>query len=281
MDKNTTKIRKILGLGNKDLGIVTITPDMAQELLAFNTNNRPRQMNYEREYAEDMLENKFHISESVIGFNDGVLTNGQTRLQACIASGREFETIVYLKLVQNIHMDTGKGRSDVDNIRLNKAVSEYIDDNASSIKTVKALIRTCKSKPRVRVEEIVQFCKDNSEAINKASEFGLLNLTGGKKYVFKVEIAAGFLAAAINGVAMEDLAHVREIITYGRSTDERDIVVLSFRDNIHTLCGNGGAASGSVRKQLYYGTQHAIYSYVNNTKAKVSKLDSEYYPIVA
>lgn len=280
MDKNTVKIRKILGMGNKDLAVVIITPDMAQELLAFNTNNRPRQKNYEKEYAEDMIEDKFGISESVIGFNDGVLTNGQTRLQACVASGKPFETIVYLKLAQNIHMDTGKGRSDVDNIRLNKAVSDYIDDNANSIKTVKALIRTSQSKPRVRVEEVVEFCKDHAEAINKSSEFGLLNLTGGRKYVFKVEIAAGFLAAAINGVSMEDLAHVREIITYGRSEDDRDIVILNFRDQILILCGNGGAASGSVRKQLYYGTQHAIYSYVNNTKAKVSKLDSEYYPVL-
>lgn len=278
MESKVQDIRKILGIDTEcNLAEVVITPKMARELIKYNTNNRIRQKQREKEYIADMKENKFVVAESMIGFNAaGELTNGQSRLYACIESNKEFTAVVYMKLEQNIHMDTGRTRKTVDNIKLSGALKNICNDNSNSIMTVKALLRVSKSSSRVRDEEVVDFCKKHAKIIDKTYELGLLSLNGGKKAVFKVEIAAALLSAAINGVDMDTLVHIRNMLTEGMSVDNRDKIILNYREKAFELYGSN---SGSVRKQLYFGAQHMIYVYTNKMKTTSIKMDSEYYPI--
>ena len=279
MTKFVREIRDILGM-EEDINLkqVRITPDMASELLKFNTHNRTRQKAREKEYAKDMEEGKFGLQESMITFDEnGILTNGQTRLHACVLAKKEFSTTVFIGLEQNLHMDTGKSRNSVDNIQLSGVLHGVIEDNANSIKTVKALLRLSQHQSRVRDEEVIDFCKKYSKYITDADNLGLLNLTGGKKFLFKAEIAASFLAATINGVSLTDLAHIRTILTDGRSVDDRDRVIQNFRDKVLEI---GMSSSGTVKKQIYYGTQHVIYCYTNRKKTTTVRTESEYYPII-
>lgn len=278
MTSKTQDIRRILGINAEcDLAEVVITPEMARELIKYNTKNRSRQKQREKEYIADMKENKFAVAESVIGFNKiGELTNGQSRLHACIESNEAFTAIVYMKLEQNIHLDTGRTRKTVDNIQLAEALKGICNDNSNSIMTVKSLLRVSRSAPRVRDEEVVDFCKKHAEIIDRAYEFGLLNLSGGKKAVFKVEIAAALLSAAINGVDIDTLVHIRNMLTEGMSVDKRDKIILNYREKAFELYGSN---SGSVRKQMYLGAQHMIYVYVNKMRTTSVKMDSEYYPV--
>lgn len=276
MDKQK-EIKKILGTSS-NLCKVTITPDMARELLKYNTENRTRNKAREKEYIQDMKEGKFCLSESMIGFNKhGVLTNGQSRLYACVESGFSFQSVVSLELEQNIHMDTGRGRTTVDNIKLSKALKDICNDHPSTIKTVKTMLRTANNAARVRDEAVIDFCKEHAEILDKSLELGLLNLNGGKRAVFRSEIAAGFLAAAINNVDLDDLVYIRGVLTEGCSIKDKDKIILSFRDKALEL---SSYHSGSARKQLYNGVQHTIYVYTNNKKNKVVKTDSEYYPVI-
>lgn len=279
MTTKTQDIRKILGIPmDCDLAEIVITPEMARELLKYNTNNRARNKQREKEYIDDMKEDKFIVAESMVGFNKaGELTNGQGRLYACVESKKAFTAIVYMKLEQSIHMDTGRARKTVDNIKLSGALKNICNDSSNSIMTVKALLRVSRSAPRVRDEEVVNFCKKHAKIIDKAYELGLLNINGGKKAVFKVEIAAALLAAAINGVDMDTLVHVRNILTDGMSIDSKDKIILNYREKAFELYGNN---SGSVRKQLYFGAQHMIYVYENKMRTTSIKMDSEYYPIL-
>jgi len=278
MSSKLNEIRKILGLKpDCSLAEVVITPTMAKELVKFNTKNRARQKAREKEYTADMREGKFAVSESMLGFNsEGELTNGQGRLYSCIESNTSFTSVVYLKLEQNIHMDTGRTRTTVDNLQLAEALVGICNDNANTIKSVKTLLRVGRGASRVRDEEVVDYCKKHAATIDKAYELGLLNLTGGKNAVFKAEIAAALLVAAINGVDFNKLVHIRNILTTGMSVANSDKVILNYRDKAFELYGNN---SGSVRKQLYLGLQHTIYCYVNNMKNTKIVVDSEYYPL--
>lgn len=271
MTTKTQDIRKILGATmDCNLAELVITPEMARELLKYNTNNRARNKQREKEYIEDMKEDKFIAAESMIYFNKaGELTNGQCRLYACVESKKAFTAVVY--------MNTGRTRKTVDNIKLSGALKDTCNDNSNSIMTVKALLRVSRSTPRVRDEEVINFCKKHAKIIDKAYELGLLNINGGKKAVFKVEIAAALLAAAINGVDMNTLVHVRNILTDGMSIDNKDKIILNYREKAFELYGSN---SGSVRKQLYFGAQHMIYVYENKMRTTSIKMDSEYYTIL-
>lgn len=279
MANQLQQIRSLLGMStNCNLKQVTITPDIATELLKFNTHNRPRQKKREKEYAADMKEGKFGLQESMISFDSsGVLTNGQTRLYACIMASTNFNTTVYIGLEQNLHMDTGKARNTVDNIQLSGVLDGVIDTNSNSILTVKQLLRLSQGVSRVRDEEVVKFCNKYKKEINSCDSLGLITLHGGKKYLFRSDIAAAFLAAHINGVDLTDLAHIRNVLTDGRSIDSSDIIIQNYRDKVLEL---GSSKSGTIKKQLYYGAQHTIYCYVNHKKVKLIKLDCEYYPIL-
>lgn len=278
MTNKPQEIRKILGIApDCDLAEVVITPAMARELIKYNTNNRTRSKEYEKEYAADMREGKFVMAETMVGFNrKGEMTNGQGRLYACIDANKKFTTVVCMKLEQNIHMDKGRSRKTADNIKLAGALKGICNDSSSSVMTVKALLRTSRSSARVRDEEVVDFCKKHAKIIDKTYELGLLNIKGGKRAVFKVEIAAALLAAAINNVDLNKLVHIRNILTEGMSVDSSDKIILNYRDKAFELYGNN---SGSVRKQLYFGAQHVIYVYDNKMRTTSVKMDSEYYHV--
>lgn len=278
---NISKIRALLKFKpNETVKTITITPEIASELLVYNTHNRPRQKSREREYAEDMKIGKFGMQESMVSFDEnGVLTNGQTRLYACVRANTSFKTTVFIGLAQNIHMDTGKTRSIVDNVKLNDAVSDYMNCNNVSIKVVNEVLRIKHNiYSRVRVEELVEFCKKYGSYIDDLYNLSILSTRGNPSALFKVQISAAFLIAYLNGVEIEDLKHIREILTSGQSVSDCDIIIQKFRDKLMQIQSNGGISS-ALRIQVYCGTQYVIWCYTQGKKVKRVIMNNEYYPI--
>lgn len=281
VSNDLAEIKKILGMKeNEDLAIVTITPDMANRLLKFNTHNRPKQINRVREYTDDMKAGKFCLSESAIGFDsDGVLTNGQTRLQACVEANVPFKSIVCTVLEQNIHMDTGNVRKIIDNIILNGAAEGYIRVNENSLKTVCELLRQNNSK-RVRItsEPVVAFCKKYGKYIDEAYDAGLLRLTGTTNGLNRVQIAAAFLSAYINGVDLDVLKSIRDKITTGIITSDEQII-RTWSLKLIKMASRSGVGTLDVRNQIYCGTTFVIYAIANNTGSKAIRTDINKYKI--
>lgn len=96
---------------------VDVTPEMAEEWLEVNHNNRPMKTNSIRQMARDMREGRFRLNGETIKFDaEGVLIDGQNRLSALalagvpvrlsIASGLQPET--------QLTMDTGSKRNVAD-----------------------------------------------------------------------------------------------------------------------------------------------------------------------
>lgn len=68
--------------------VCTVTPEMAQEWLGSNTNNRNLRTRRVAQYAMDMKEGDWHFNGDPIRFaTDGTLLDGQHRLHAIIESG--------------------------------------------------------------------------------------------------------------------------------------------------------------------------------------------------
>lgn len=273
------EIKKILGMkSNENLKIVTITPEIADKLLMYNTHNRPRQLKRIKEYTADMKIGKWVLSESCIGFDsNGVLTNGQTRLEACINANAEFESIVCTCLEQNTHIDTGNVRKVVDNIILNGDADDYINVNASSLKVVCELLRLKNYNQRVTAEPVIEFCKQYGKFIDKAYDNGLLSMRGQTTGLFKAQIAAAFLVALMNGVDVTTLAHIRTVLTSGMCKSSNDEIIIRWRDKLLSF---NGTSSNVIKKQIYLGTQDVINSvYTGKSKKKITT-DTEWYPIL-
>lgn len=278
---NIAKIRSLLGMQSTNTAIVTITPETANKLLQFNTHNRPVNNKRVKEYEADIRNGKWCLSESVIGFSaDGVLTNGQTRLLACINADKSFDSIVCTCLEQSIHMDTGNVRKVIDNIILNGDADNYINVNANSLKVVCEIIRMKNGQARVAPETVVNFCKSYGSFIDKAYDCGLIAMNGTEKGLFRVQIAAAFLVALMNGVESSTLTHIRTLLTSGMTSEESEQVIINWRTSLVRLSSGAGTNSKVNRRQIYLGTQHMIHSIDTGKGGKRIKTDVEYYPVL-
>ena len=96
-----------------NISLQTIDPDMAREILGFNTGNfrNPDKLRIEK-YANDMANGNWKFSGDSIKISDGVLLDGQHRLLAVIKSGKSIQTIIVKDLIEDAtYIDRGKPRT--------------------------------------------------------------------------------------------------------------------------------------------------------------------------
>lgn len=107
------KVKTLKASSGEVISIEIITPEIAKELMKKNLNNRKMKEVTMDKYARDMKNGKWTFSGSSICISkEGILLDGQTRLQACIQSDTPFETIVVREC-----RDESKKNVDVGNSR--------------------------------------------------------------------------------------------------------------------------------------------------------------------
>lgn len=109
---------------NRPLTIQTvyITPELAQEWLGSNTDNRNKRAAHVRNLARDMTEGRWQLTGDAIRFDwNGRLIDGQHRLEAVILSGVTIGSLVIHGLPPHARevIDTNAKRSSADALRFN------------------------------------------------------------------------------------------------------------------------------------------------------------------
>jgi len=75
---------------------IVITPEIAAEMLAYNTHNRPVRHGHVAKLAAIMAAGKWPSIKSPVVFSkSGTINDGQHRLMACVQSGAAFESWVH------------------------------------------------------------------------------------------------------------------------------------------------------------------------------------------
>jgi len=98
-----------------------ITPQMAAKYLGFNIQNRKASNGTISKYASDMIAGRWTVCPMPICFyEDGTVADGQHRLMAIVESGKPQTFFVLRGLPKSagLNIDTGKGRTLVDNATL-------------------------------------------------------------------------------------------------------------------------------------------------------------------
>jgi hypothetical protein len=101
--------------------VMTITPEIAEALLAKNISNRPLDKDKVRTWLKEMQANRWKLTHQGIAFaSDGTLVDGQHRLHAIIENGTTVEMLVFLDCDKDSFdvLDVGKKRSHNDILRL-------------------------------------------------------------------------------------------------------------------------------------------------------------------
>jgi hypothetical protein len=101
--------------------LLRITPQLAEELLRKNKNNRPLRNNYHERMARDMKANAWKLTGDTIKFDkEGNLIDGQHRLWACLDAEVPFDTFVAYDVEEGSFevVDSGMKRSPSDAVFL-------------------------------------------------------------------------------------------------------------------------------------------------------------------
>lgn len=109
-----------------DASFMEITPKLAAKWLGRNSHNRAPRKSRIDQYAREMSEGRWHVSQDAITFDrnpddpQAVLINGQHRLRAVEQSGKTIKAFVVTGLPREsqIAMDVGGRRSLADHLQL-------------------------------------------------------------------------------------------------------------------------------------------------------------------
>jgi hypothetical protein len=113
-----------------ELQEIEITPKMAQEMLEYNTCNRPLSKNTVIKYAGMMKLGEWYLSHQSIAFTEDekgrlVLVDGQHRLAAVIQSGVPVKFSVIYHAIQTPYIDTVRNRTFIDNLNICNKTAIY------------------------------------------------------------------------------------------------------------------------------------------------------------
>lgn len=129
-----------LGYRPLNITIETITPEMAREMLGYNQNNRTQKKKVIAAYVRDLTAGDWLVTGDPIRFDwNGLLIDGQHRLEACVASGTPITTVVIRNLDPRVKMviDAGAKRSATDALKW-AGVSVQAKDIAATIRVAVA-----------------------------------------------------------------------------------------------------------------------------------------------
>ena len=101
--------------------VITITPEMAKELLDLNKNNRGISPANVQKISNDMLSDGFKLNgETIKIYDDGTLADGQHRLMACVLTGKPFQTYIIRGIKKDVlpTIDAGKTRNAVEALNM-------------------------------------------------------------------------------------------------------------------------------------------------------------------
>lgn len=104
--------------------IVTVTPDMAAEMLEKNTLNRNLSYSVVSKYAQVMKYGRWKTNGSTIVFaEDGTLLDGQHRLWAVIEANRPVQFLIVRNAEKDsiLTLDTGKTRNSQNILQMEKS----------------------------------------------------------------------------------------------------------------------------------------------------------------
>lgn len=252
--------------------IVTITPEMAREMLKANKSNRTLRKSKVLMYAHDMKNGKWNLTGQGITFGkDGRLLDGQHRLQAIAFANVPIKLLVVTDADIVGTYDCGIQRTFVDQFKLANEM------NTGPLYTTNgmAICRLCyqieksgsvnrKSMPTI--SDLETFILDNKEGLDWAAY--LCDVGRQRDGGVSNGLRRAIITATIYEVCRLDIgftkAHAERFIRVLRSglgVDNTDAPIIALRNKIISMHGT----SDAVNRELFLRIQWTISKYLEGS----------------
>lgn len=241
-----------------DLQWLDIDPIIADKMLQLNARNRPYKSNSILTFTRSMNKGEWAVGPDMITFDsDGVLSNGQNRLQSIIDSGTTQRFAVAVGVEPFADMDTGMKRSAYDLICMCN-LGDPTTQNPKVVGCVQAMARRkLKRGHKISNQEVVDVYMQWQPHLKQM-------VTVLDTRIGDVSMNCALMAAYLNGVPYSIIDEFK--IEYIKENSQNSVhcPILALRDFCRNLQGQG---TDQLMSTKYNATQWALDEFMKGTCA--------------
>ncbi|WP_303834640.1 hypothetical protein [Ruminococcus flavefaciens] len=210
-----------------------ITPEIASNMLETNTQNRTLSKGTITAYVNDMLSGNWDetVGDAISIDENGILRNGQHRLNAIVESGVSVRMWVCRNVSSDGIYDNNRKRSNADQIMIMRSDFDNVYKTSRYISVARTLINYSKDPSQMRrmvtPKEIIDFTEQHKEDLDSF----FLNMP--QTTVPKISLAVVHLAlfmAYMSGVEMDDILAFYDTLCSGMSTKQEEFPIIAYRN---------------------------------------------------
>lgn len=251
--------------------IVLVTPELTEEFLKKNKNNRPLNLHVAQSYADDMKNGKWLDNGEPLAFDkEGYLRNGQHRCKAVTICKIPREMLIVYDLPEEDCriFDRGKPRSTLDTLRMGNSVDPYLC-NQQTIAAIRLLVYEDTGINKISDFEVIEYINKNEETLKLARKLVCGKRKNGINLSAGVFIAI-FFTAITNKIPISVLQEFAEILNSGIPNETWQTAPIILRNDFLTQRLPITLGGSSDRIRCMYASQKAILDFENKYKRKKS-----------
>ena len=263
-----------------ELKKMTVTPELAKRLMTYNTNNRKLKPAAVKEYAYKMQNGMWNgnVLDPIVVTKDGVLENGQHRLEAVIKSGVAVQMYVATDAESAAGAyDVGVPRSIRDALMIRGIIRNEL--RHTTIQAVISYIFETLGLPRKEPVLVEKYCGKYGDILYDATTASGQGTTNAISK--KAGVMTGAYMALRCGVDYGELERFFRAVNTGFSDRPQDSCAILLRNYILTADQINIATVGvrGRRKNLHIYTECAIADYVaGKSRRRAYTLDEDKMP---
>lgn len=255
-----------------------ITPEVASEMLQWNTNNRDIRPKHVERLAEEMKAGRWGLTHQGLAFNcDGTLIDGQHRLLAIVKSG----------VAQHMMVTRGVPKDSFlisDTLMAQRNAKDAVKVSGMDATTIHATTAKCIAecgpdrtlgRSMISKAVLLDFMKKHFEAIDFS--YRHLCQRGTKKGICQAAVSAT-VARAWYTANRDRLIHFCDVIWTGMPSSADDIAAITLRNH---LIENSDKDRGATGRQRVYGkAERGLEAFLNRENwVKCVGVKRELFPI--
>lgn len=255
--------------------IVTITPEMAKEMLSKNNANRKIRTSTVDFYAKQMKEGSWHLTGQGITFGqNGQLLDGQHRLNAIVKADIPVEMLVVRDAEVVSTYDCGIRRSTADQFYLaNMGFANCIMQTTGI-----SICRLCKSLydtgglasdgRYISTDALAEWIKENEDDMTWITAICNSNSSSVKGVRRSIIYATLWAIYRLGYLSKADVERICRIIRDGVMRDDNDAPVVGFRTKLIS-------SSRMTNTEVYYRLMYAVKKHISGSALATNRYDTK------
>lgn len=245
-----------------------ITPEMANILLESNNENRRLSPGTVEAYKLDMISGNWDeaVGSTISIDENGVLRDGQHRLQAIIQSGK----CIHMWICRNVSSkgiyDNNRKRSNGDQISILRPDFDNIYKSSRYISVARSLITMKGTRRTVTPKEIIDFTEEHKKDLD--GFFLVIPQTN----VSKISLAVVYLSlfmAYMDNVNIKSILAFYDVLCSGMSTNPEEFPIIAYRNYL-----KDNRVYASTLDEIGR-CQYALKKYISGSCTKINRIPKE------